>query len=82
MSDPRLSDRTDARAAASALLARTPPVLAEVRFPGAATAPDWYLLEEEDELNALLERLGTQAELHLSSVWDLTNAKGAIRLTK
>ena len=58
------------------------PVLVEVRFPGAATSPDWYLLEDEDELDALLERLGPSVELYLNSVWDLENSRGSIRLTK
>jgi hypothetical protein len=82
VSESRLTERSEARAAAAALFARTPPVLVEVRFPGAATSPDWYLLEDEDELDALLKRLGPQAELYLSSVWDLRNSKGAVRLTK
>jgi hypothetical protein len=47
-----------------------------------ATSPDWYLCQDEDELDALIERLGPQAELHLSSVWDLKNVRGAVRLTK
>ena len=65
-----------------ALFSNKLPVFVEVRFPAMATSPDWYLLHDEEELDALLERLGPKAELHLSSVWDLKNAKGSVRLTK
>jgi hypothetical protein len=82
MSEPRLSDQTQARTAAARLFDQTPPVLVEVRFPHMATSPDWYLLDDEDELDALLARLGPTAELYLSSVWDLKNPAGAVRLTK
>ena len=82
MSEPRPSTQTATRAAVARLFEQSPPVLVEVRFPGAATSPDWYLLNEEDDFDGLFERLGPQAELHVSSVWDLKNAKGAIRLTK
>jgi hypothetical protein len=57
-------------------------VLVEVRFPNCATSPDWYLCEEEEELQRLLERLAPGAELHVSSVWDLKNTKGEILLKK
>jgi hypothetical protein len=76
MSEPLLSKQTAARAAVATLFEQSPPVLVEVRFPGVATSPDWYLLNEEDDFDVLLERLGPQAELHVSSVWDLKNAKG------
>ena len=82
MSESRLKERTEARAAVAALFARTPPLLVEVRFPGMATSSDWHLLEDEEELDALLERLGPGAELHLSSVWDLRNVKEAVHLVK
>ena len=68
------------RAAISALFENTPPVLVEVRFPRAATSPDWYLFEEEQQLDQLLERVGPGVELRVSSVWDLRNAKGEIYL--
>ena len=70
------------RAAIAALFANRPPVLVEVRFPGAATSPDWHLYQDEDDLQRLLESLGSGAELHISSVWDLKNSKGAICLRK
>jgi hypothetical protein len=65
-----------------ALFEQSPPVLVEVRFPNTATSPDWHLLEDEEELGALLDRLGPRAELYLSSVWDLNNPKGAVRLKR
>ena len=82
MSEPVVSKQTASRAAAAALFEQSPPVLVEVRFPGLSTSPDWYLIHDEDELDAIVERLGPQAELHLSSVWDLKNVKGAVRLSK
>jgi hypothetical protein len=82
MSESRLSENTEARAAAMRLFDQTPPVLVEVRFPSAATSPDWYLLDDEEDLDALWERLGPQVELYLSSVWDLKNPNGPIRLKK
>jgi hypothetical protein len=72
----------DAGAAVAALFANAPPVLVEVRFPRAGTAPDWYLCEDPAELEKILERLGQGAEVYLSSVWDLRNSKGAICLRK
>ena len=77
---PATSEQT--RAAVSALFENTPPVLVEVRFPGAATSPDWYLFEEEEQLDQLLEGLGPAVELHVSSVWDLHDDKGEICLKK
>jgi hypothetical protein len=59
-----------------------PSVLVEVRHPGMGTAPDWRPFDDADQLDVLLPRLGLRAELYLSSVWDLKNPKGAIRLTK
>ena len=76
------SDSTDARHAIASLFETAPPVLIEVRFPGAATSPDWHLCEELEQLEPILEHLGPGVELYLSSVWDLKNTKGAIRLRK
>ena len=64
-----------------ALVEKTPPVLVEVRFPGCATSPDWHLCQDEEELDEILGRLGRGAEVRASSVWDLKNPKGDIRLT-
>lgn len=75
------SDR-DNRADAAKLFRQLPPVLVEVRFPNMGTSPDWHLLDDEDDLDALLDRVGPNAELHLSSVWDLKNSNGAVRLVK
>jgi hypothetical protein len=72
----------EAKTAVSALFAKASPVLVEVRFPKSGTSPDWYLCEDEEELSRILERLSTGVELHLSSVWDLQNVKGAICLRK
>ncbi len=73
---------TEAKGAVADLFENTPPVLVEVRFPNAGTSPDWYLCEDEEQLERILERLGSGAELHLSSVWDLKNVKGALCLRK
>jgi hypothetical protein len=70
--------KTEAGASVSALFENAPPILVEVRFPNSGTAPDWYLCEEEEEFEQILDRLGAGAELHISSVWDLKNVKGAI----
>jgi hypothetical protein len=64
------------------LFENTPPVLVEVRFPHSGTSPDWYLCEEEEQLEQILGRLGSGVELHISSVWDLRNVKGEICLSK
>jgi hypothetical protein len=80
MSTHSLSKKTQERAAISALFNDSPPVLVEVRFSKSGTSPDWYLCEVETELDHILERLGSGAELYLSSVWDLKNAKGAVCL--
>jgi hypothetical protein len=72
----------EAQAAVAALFANAPPVLVEVRFPKMGTSSDWYLLEEEEQLEQVLERLGSGVELHLSSVWDLRNVKEDVCLRK
>jgi hypothetical protein len=80
MSKSSVTDSVEARAAIAALFHNTPPVLVEVRFPRCGTSSDWYLCTEEEELEKILERLAPGVELHVSSVWDLKNVKGAVRL--
>lgn len=63
-------------------LFETAPVLVEIRFPGCGTSPDWELCDDESELEAVLARLAPGAELHLTSVWDLSGRQGALVLTK
>ena len=82
MSKVLLSASPEAKAAIAGLFETSPPVLVEVRFPGAATSPDWFLCEEEEELFQIVERLTLGAEVRLSSVWDLKNVKGGICLRK
>lgn len=77
-----LAKSTEAKAAVASLFEYSPPVLVEVRFPNSATSPDWYLFDEDEQLEELLDRLGAGAELRLSSVWDLRNLKGEILLRK
>jgi hypothetical protein len=55
-----------------------PPVLVEVRFPKMGTSSDWFLCEDTAALDAILDRLGPGAEVHLNSVWDLKNPAGAV----
>ena len=66
----------------STLFDNTPPVLVEVRFPKSGTSPDWYLCGAEEELEEIVGRLSPGVELFISSVWDLTNPKGALCLRK
>ena len=47
------------------------PILVEVRFPRMGTSPDWYLCDSATDFDPIWERLGTGAEVHLHSVWDL-----------
>jgi hypothetical protein len=82
MSKVLLSESTEAKAAVSALFDNAPPVLVEVRFPQMGTSSDWYLCEDEEHLEQILERIGPGAELRLNSVWDLENRKGAVCLKK
>jgi hypothetical protein len=64
------------------LLENSPPVLVEVRFPKSGASPDWYLCQDREELDEIMDGLGAGAELHISSVWDLQNNKGEICLSK
>lgn len=58
------------------------PVLVEVRFPRSGTSPDWHLLEDAEELDALLQKLAPGVELSLTSVWDLDDSKVGLRLKR
>ena len=78
MSTSLLSDANTALAAIGELFDEKPPVLVEVRFPKMGTSSDWFLCENVTALDAILDRLGPGAEVHLSSVWDLTNPSGAV----
>ena len=67
---------------AAALFADKPPVLVEVRFLNMGTSPDWFLCDDEDDLERIVARLGAGAEVHLHSVWDLTDSTGGLVLKK
>jgi hypothetical protein len=82
MSKVLLCASSEAKRAIAILFENAPPVLVEVRFPAAATSPDWYLCDDEEQLEQILDRLSPGAELHVSSVWDLKNTKGEICLRK
>jgi hypothetical protein len=69
------NDPHAAREAIDVLFDESPPVLVEARFPG--VSPDWYLFERREQFEELLSRLGSIAELHVNSVWDLTNEKNS-----
>ena len=70
------------RAAVEKLFSETSPVLVEVRFPKMGTSSDWFLCDDVMEFDAVLERLGTGAEVHLNSVWDLKNPRGGVVVRK
>jgi hypothetical protein len=78
MSTPFLSDPGAVRTAVGKLFDEKPPILVEVRFPKMGTSPDWFLCDEAAALDAILDRLGPGAEVHLHSVWDLKNPAGAV----
>lgn len=82
MNTHSLSDRETLRAALAKLFQEKSPVLVEVRFPCMGTSADWYLCEEPDELDPILERLSPGTEVRLSSVWDLHDPTGGTRLTR
>ena len=62
----------------AAQYAEKPPVLVEVRFPHMGTSSDWFLCDDATELDAILERVGPGAEVHLCSVWDVRFPPGAV----
>ena len=71
-----------ARAAVARLFADKPPVLVEVRLPNMGTSSDWFLCDDEDDLGPILDRLAPGAELHMHSVWDVTDAPGGVVVRK
>jgi hypothetical protein len=68
-----LSDPSVLHTAVGKLFDEKPPILVEVRFPNMGTSSDWFLCEDTAALDAVLDRLGPGAEVHLASVWDLKN---------
>jgi hypothetical protein len=82
MSTSFLPETDTARAAAAALFAEKPPVLVEVRFPKMGTSSDWFLCEDVADLDAILDRLGPGAEVHLNSVWDMKSLAGSVILRR
>jgi hypothetical protein len=77
ITSPKLSSQT--REVAT-LFDEKPPVLVEVRFPGMGTSPDWYFCREEEELDAIISRLGVGVSVHLHSVWDLSDSTQGVIL--
>jgi hypothetical protein len=82
MNQHLLAQSSEAKEKITSLFKNSPPLLVEVRFPKSGTSPDWYLCEEEEELETIIEAVGPGVELHVSSVWDLQNSKGAISFRK
>ena len=82
MSTSSIPDASKLQSEIAALFQAKGPVLVEVRFPHMGTSSDWYLCEEEAELRAIVGRLGTGAEIHLLSVWDLRNTGPDLTWTK
>lgn len=68
-------DTPVAKAAITSLFEKGSPILIEVRFPKQGASPDWYLCEDEEEFDAIMDRLGANTETYLHSVWDLKNQK-------
>src|SRR5437660_4840862 len=77
-----LSDTSAICTAVGKLFDEKPPVLVEVRFPKMGASSDWFLCPDGLALDAILDRLGPGAEVHLNSVWDLTNPAGAVVVLK
>lgn len=77
-----LSEPGAVRTALEKLFDAKPPILVEVRFPKMGTSSDWFLCEDVAALDAILNRLGLGAEIHLNSVWDLKNPVGAVVIPK
>ena len=82
MSTSSIPETGTIRSAVIRLLEEKSPVLVEVRFPLMGTSSDWFLCEEATEVDAVVDRVGPGAEVHLSSVWDLRDPTGGIVLRK
>ncbi len=82
MSISLLPISAEARLAVASLFEEAPAVLAEVRFPGCGTSPDWYLCDDEEQLDKILERVGPGAEIYLSNVEDLRSSKAPVSFRK
>jgi hypothetical protein len=82
MSPGLLPISAEARYAVTSLFQDAPAVLVEVRFPRCGTSSDWYLCDDEEQLDKIVERIGSQAELHLSNVQDLKLAKTTVCFRK
>ena len=78
MSTSSLSDTKTVLSSIGKLFDEKPPILVEVRFPRMGTSSDWFLCESATALDAILDRLGPGAEVHLRSVWDLKSPSGAV----
>jgi hypothetical protein len=78
MGTPFLLDSSAVRIAVGRLFDEKPPVLVEIRFPKMGASSDWFLCEDAAALDAVLDRLGPGAEVHLNSVWDLKKSAGAV----
>jgi hypothetical protein len=78
MRKPFLSDPSALLSVAQKLFAEKPPLLVEVRFPRMGTSSDWFLCDDAATLDAILDRLGPGAEVHLNSVWDLKGPAGTL----
>ena len=78
MSTSFLSDTNTVLRAVGKLFDEKPPILVEVRFPKMGTSSDWFLCENASALDAILDRLGSGAEVHLRSVWDLKSPSGTV----
>jgi len=46
------------------------------------TSPDWYLCDAESEFDAIWERLGIGAEVHLHSVWEMKDSSRPVVLSR
>lgn len=82
MMDKTLDRVTGTREEALELLESRGPLLVEVRFPRMGTSSDWFLLDSEEEFDALWQRLARGVELHLTSVWDVEARRGKVAVAR